>query len=60
LAGYGSYDKGLIIKLSEIKTSTVDESKPRSISLLQKSLVVVFFLSVLFAVIILMFALLKD
>jgi hypothetical protein len=60
LAGYGSSDKGLINKLSEIKTSTVEESKPRSISLLQKALVIVFILSVLFAVIILIFALFKD
>ena len=34
LAGYGSSDKGLINKLSEIKTSTIDQWKPRSISLL--------------------------
>ena len=35
LAGYGNTDKGLISKLSEIKTSTVEEQKPRSISFLQ-------------------------
>jgi hypothetical protein len=34
LAGYGNTDKGLINKLSEIKTSTVEEQKPRSISFL--------------------------
>lgn len=60
LAGYGSSDKGLINKLSEIKTSTVEESKPRSISLLQKALVLVFILSVFSAVITLAFALIKD
>jgi hypothetical protein len=34
LAGYNSTDKGLINKLSEIKTSTVEDNKPRSISIL--------------------------
>jgi hypothetical protein len=60
LAGYGSSDKGLINKLSEIKTSTVEEAKPRSISLLQKALVIVFLLSVFSAVITIILALLKD
>lgn len=34
LAGYHTKDKGLIDKLSEIKTSSVEDQKPRSISLL--------------------------
>ena len=33
-AGYHTKDKGLIDKLSEIKTSSVEDQKPRSISLL--------------------------
>ena len=35
LAGYNSTDKGLINKLSEIKTSTAEDQKPQSITLLQ-------------------------
>ena len=35
LAGYNTNDKGLINKLSEIKTSTVEDKKPRAISMLQ-------------------------
>jgi hypothetical protein len=34
LAGYNSTDKGLISKLSEIKTSTVEDQKPQAISFL--------------------------
>lgn len=46
--------------MSEIKTSTVEESKPRSISLLQKTLVIVSFLSLVSAIIMLILALIKD
>lgn len=60
LAGYGSSDKGLLNKLSEIKTSTVEESKPRSISMLQKALVLVFMLSIGSAVVMIVLALMKD
>ena len=60
MAGYGSFDKGLINKLSEIKNSTVDETKPRSISILQKALVIVFFLTVASSVIIISFAVSKS
>ena len=57
LAGYGSFDKGLINKLSEIKNSTVYETKPRSITFLQKALIVVFFLTVASAVVLIAVAL---
>jgi hypothetical protein len=60
LAGYGSFDKGLINKLSEIKNSSVDESKPRSISILQKSLIIVFLLTVVSAIIIVVVALKRN
>lgn len=60
LAGYGSSDKGLINKLSEIKTSTVEESKPKSISLLQKALVIVFMLSIFSAVTTIVLTMIKD
>jgi len=60
LAGYGSFDKGLINKLSEIKNSTVYETKPRSIAILQKALVVVFLLTVASAIVLISFAVTRS
>ncbi len=47
-------------KISEIKNSTIDETKPRSISLLQKALVVVFLLTMTSASIMLGLSLQKS
>jgi len=60
LAGYNTKDKGLIDKLSEIKTSTVEDQKPRSISLLQQALAAVTLLSIVAAVAMLIIASVKN
>ena len=60
LAGYNTTDKGLINKLSEIKTSTVEDQKPRSITFLQNALVAVFLITVIAAAAMLSLALQKD
>jgi len=60
LTGYGNIDKELIGKVSQIKTSTIDESKPRSISLLQKFLVLVLILTIFSASLSLLLAVLKS
>ena len=42
LANYDKNRKNILNKLSEIKTQTIDDSKPRQIDLLQKAIVIVF------------------
>lgn len=42
LANYDKNRKNIMAKLSEIKTQTIDDQKPRQIDLLQKAIILVF------------------
>ncbi len=53
LANYDKNRKNIMAKLSEIKTQTIDDQKPRQIDLLQKAIVLVF-LSIIAIAILLM------
>ena len=53
LANYDKNRKNIMAKLSEIKTQTIDDSKPRQIDLLQKAIIAVFLAVISIALILL-------
>lgn len=53
LANYDKNRKSIMAKLSEIKTQTIDDQKPRQIDLLQKAIILVFLCVIAIAILLL-------